>query len=285
MGEAGILLRKTSFLRKQVERQFISSRQTQCRSRPLIANSFPKSGTHLLTQILESLPGVTNYLTFLASLPSWEYRERSEKSTLRRIRRFVGGELVSAHLFHRPEYAEALRQRGAVHYFIYRDPRDVVCSEAHYLATMAPFHRLHRVFKRQPNEADRISLSILGDQFGACPVPFANIAERFEAYRGWLEDDDVCVLRFEDLVGPNQESEIRRICGFYRERQQSVSESLKVLTQGALDAINPERSHTYRKGGGVRNWEKRFTAEHKAQFKDVAGDLLVELGYENSLDW
>lgn len=34
---------------------------------PVIANSFPKSGTHLLLQILEQLPGLTNYGSFIAS--------------------------------------------------------------------------------------------------------------------------------------------------------------------------------------------------------------------------
>jgi len=278
-----LLLRKLEYLRGQ-SRRALQSRALCLESVPIVANSFPKSGTHLLTQILEGQPGVKNYLTFLASLPSWKYVERSEMATLRKIQGFVGGEMVSAHLFYRPEYAAALRKKAAIHFFIYRDPRDVA-SEAHYLSRMARFHRLHGTFRRLADEKEQLSLSILGDAHRACPVPYGNIAQRFRMYQGWLTDPDVCALRFEDLVGPEQPAEVARICRFFLERQSKVEATEGQLVEQALKAINPERSHTYRPGGGVRNWEKRFTPQHKAQFKEVAGDLLIELGYESDLDW
>jgi hypothetical protein len=55
---------------------------------------------------------------------------------------------------------------------------------------------------------------------------------------------------------------------------------LPVLVQ----AIQPKKSHTFRTGktGG---WREFFTAEHKKLFKDVAGDLVVRLGYEKTSDW
>lgn len=78
---------------------------------------------------------------------------------------------------------------------------------------------------------------------------------------------------------------MRRICAWYRDRSLKCDESVDRLTERALQAIAPERSHTFRKGGGARNWERRFTPEHKEQFKSVAGELLVELGYEQDLNW
>lgn len=281
-----IILRKTKFLILQRKRFFKKAFGSKQEHRSVVlANSFPKSGTHLLTQILEQLPHLRNYLSFLASLPSWRYLERSPEVTLRRIRGFVDGEMVSAHLFFRSEYAQELSARGVIHYFIYRDPRDVVCSEAHYLATMAPFHRLHRVFKRQSSEAERISFSILGDSFAPTPVPYANVCERFRVYEGWLNDPEVCAVRFEDLVGERQVDEVRRICRWFKERSPACEETEDALVDRALAAIAPEKSHTFRKGGGLRNWERRFTLEHKEQFKSVAGALLVQLGYEENDKW
>jgi hypothetical protein len=32
-------------------------------------------------------------------------------------------------------------------------------------------------------------------------------------------------------------------------------------------------------------WRDFFTEEHKPLFKEVAGDLMVRLGYERSNDW
>ena len=98
---------------------------------PVLANSFPKSGTHLLVQIVEGLPDRTNYGTFLASnTSSFQLRERSPENTCGFIRGFVPGEIVRGHLYYDPAYAEELNRRRTVNYFVYRDPRDVVVSEA-----------------------------------------------------------------------------------------------------------------------------------------------------------
>src|SRR5262245_30165889 len=66
---------------------------------PVLANSFPKSGTHLLDQIADALPDRLNYGAFLSSMTSsFQYRLRTNESTLRFINRTVPGELVRAHL-------------------------------------------------------------------------------------------------------------------------------------------------------------------------------------------
>jgi len=51
-----------------------------------------------------------------------------------------------------------------------------------------------------------------------------------------------------------------------------------------VDAIQPKKSHTFR-SGKTGGWTQHFTDEHKELFKDVAGDLLVRLGYEPGNEW
>ena len=51
-----------------------------------------------------------------------------------------------------------------------------------------------------------------------------------------------------------------------------------------IEAIQPKKSHTFR-SGKTGGWREFFTEEHKKLFKDVAGDLLVRLGYEKNNDW
>jgi len=97
-------------------------------SPPIVVNSFPKSGTHLLTQILESFPGIRNYGTFIASLPSLSYRERGDRRILSKLNKIVPGEMVSAHLFYKSSFRSAISDKNIVHYFIFRDPRDVYAS-------------------------------------------------------------------------------------------------------------------------------------------------------------
>jgi hypothetical protein len=54
---------------------------------------------------------------------------------------------------------------------------------------------------------------------------------------------------------------------------------------GALgDSIDPQRSPTFRTGK-VGSWRSQFSPENKALFKEIAGDLLVRLGYEQDNNW
>jgi hypothetical protein len=57
-------------------------------------------------------------------------------------------------------------------------------------------------------------------------------------------------------------------------------EALEIL----IEAIQPRKSHTFR-SGKTGGWKEYFTEEQKALFKEVAGDLLVRLGYEENNDW
>ena len=56
------------------------------------------------------------------------------------------------------------------------------------------------------------------------------------------------------------------------------------LNQIIETEINPHRSHTFREGKSG-NWRRRFTDRNREEFKNVAGTLIVELGYEAGPDW
>lgn len=248
----------------------------------VLANSLPKSGTHLLSQILEALP-VNNYGTFWASTPSISFRERKNETIIGSIEKSAPGELASAHLFYDDEVAKALANLNTAHFFIYRDPRDVVVSEAYYLAHMNKWHRLHVHFKRLASFEEQIMFAIQGAD-ADFPFDYPDIGTRFKRYAGWLNREDVYSVKFEDLVSEVREVTVDNIVAYYLERANCTSTNKRELTQKAIDHIDPERSHTYRKGkaGG---WRHHFNESHKKAFKRVANDLLIELGYEASDDW
>lgn len=191
-------------------------------------------------------------------------------------------ELVGAHLFYSDVVREALLRRHAVHYFIYRDPRDVVVSEAYYLAHMNRWHRLHKHFKQLETPEARIRFAITGAEKQA-PFYYPDIEERFARFRGWLDADETLCLRYESLISERQTALVHDIVRFYlKQTEQDCSENELVTT--ALKNIDPGKSHTFRKGESG-SWQKTFTQEHKDLFKHYAGNLLVELGYETDLDW
>ena len=111
----------------------------------------------------------------------------------------------------------------------------------------------------------------------------SNVRERYDSYLGWLNQPDVLCLRFEDLI-LERDVALARILGFLEVRgldlQIPRDQAVETLKAGIL----PQQSGTFRKGE-PGNWREHFTQTNKAQFKEVAGDLLVRLGYEELHDW
>ena len=252
-------------------------------SPPIIANSFPKSGTHLLIQVLLALPKTRDWGLFLAALPSFSYQEIPPRKMKKKIDKIVPGELVGAHLHHSKEMASVLNQKKAVHYFVYRDPRDVAISEAYYLTYMNRWHRLHKYFLALPDMESRIRFSITGARDPKFPFSYPDIEKRFRRYSPWIHYSEVYSLKFEDLNGGNREQVVSEIIRFYSKRSNQALSRRRYMKK-ALTNINPASSHTFRKGrsGG---WKNELTEEHKKLFKDIAGKLLIDLGYEKNRDW
>ncbi|TWU28089.1 sulfotransferase domain-containing protein [Bythopirellula polymerisocia] len=283
------IVRKGSTLLLQIPKSIARSSDSpekRAAKPPVFANSFPKSGTHLLDQIVEAFPGMRNFGSFLSSMTSsFQFRERTRQSTLNFISSTIAGELTRAHLFFSEEYAAALAKRNVIHFFIYRDPRDVVISEAHYLRSLNRWHRLHKVFRSTPTLDDAIMLSIQGLQDCNGSLNYPDIGTRFERYAGWIGRSDVYSMRFEDLVGDLRDQILDEMIDFYQQGTlELMGENSADIKVNMITNIAPERSHTYRKGksGG---WRDRLKVQHREEFKRVAGDLLIQLGYEQNLNW
>ena len=275
------VIRKSAAYAKQVPRAAARLRATPDdyqRSPPVLGNSFPKSGTHLLLQILRGF-APQHYGSFIASLPSVTFRERSRETHLRLIDRITPGEAVPAHLFFDEAYAQALARKNVVHFFIYRDPRDVAVSDAHYLTYMTRWHRLHGHFARKlQTDDERVSAAIFGVHEPGFAYDYPDIGQRFARYRGWLGRDDVFAVRFEDLVSPRRAELVRRMASFYAARC-SQPRDVDALAQAAVRQIDGRRSHTFRKGQAGA-WRSAMSDRHVTELERVAGRVLDDLGYD-----
>jgi Sulfotransferase domain len=252
----------------------------------LLANSFPKSGTHLLTQVLQGFPAigpaVDSGLPAIVTYEGDSGRERQEAEILSDLRRLKAGDLAYGHLHALPEVVRFLCQPGYAAFFILRDPRDVVVSHVHYVTEMEPNHIHHRFYNEELHNFDeRLAVSILGRPDG--PVPFPNVQTRFEPYLGWLDHAEVLVLHFEDFI-QQQEAALGEVLDHAVQRGFPLQASRLAAIQVLADSINPRRSPTFR-SGKVGGWRDQFSAENKLLFKQVAGNLLVRLGYEQGDDW
>ena len=251
----------------------------------LFANSFPKSGTHLLTQVLQGMtrlgPAVDSGLPAIATFEGDSGRPRPAAEILADLRRLRPGDIAYGHLHALPEAVDFLCRPGCAPYFILRDPRDVVVSHVHYVTEMANRHVHHDYYQSLGSFAERLRVSILGrPEFGD---DFPDIRRRFEPYTGWLDRPEVLTLRFEDLIEDRQAA-LSRILDHARRRGFPLFVDERAALDLLAESIDPQRSPTFR-SGRTGGWRDQFDEDNKRMFKEVTGDLLIRLGYETDHDW
>ena len=264
--------------------RYASLRQPPAGWPAILGISFPKSGTHLLDQILLGFSKVAPFSrrlhSFYAEYEGESGRSRPSEQALAWLHALRPRDIASAHLFARPEVIAQVASSTFVPYFIFRDPRDVAVSHVFYVTEMETRHVHHDHYASLPDFDSRLRVSILGRP--ELEIDFPNIAQRFEPYMAWLDCPEVLKLHFEDLV-----LDRTRVLDLILDRFLARVPLLlpRAVLRNALESsINPRRSPTFRTGK-TGEWKRHFTAEHIRLFKSVAGDLLLRLGYETDNGW
>jgi len=251
---------------------------------PIFGNSKPKSGSHLLFQILNGFTQIMPY-KYVAAEPVRTINKDGGRRTVARVandlRRIPPGVIGWGYVEATPENVAVLCRPERVNYFVYRDPRDLLVSQVFFATEMYEGHGMHEFYKSLPDFGERLKIAITGiDRDG---LKMVSVRQRYEGVFEWLEQPSVMCLRFEDLID-NRDVFLNTML----EEVEKTGYKIPIQRERALkilvEAIQPKKSQTFRVGktGG---WKEYFTEEHKALFKDVAGDLLVSLGYEKNNDW
>jgi sulfotransferase family protein len=250
----------------------------------LLGISFPKSGTHLLDQILLGFSKVAPFSlrlhSFYAEYEGESGQKRAPEQAIAWLDSLHPLDVASAHLFARPNVVTRITSSAFVPYFIFRDPRDVVVSHVFYVTEMEARHVHHNYYQSLPNFNARLNVSIVGRP--DTNIEFSNIADRFAPYLGWLDQPSVLKIHFEDLIN-DRTPMLNRILDHFLARV-PLQTPRPLILKYLESSINPGHSPTFR-SGKTGEWKKHFTDQHKRIFKDAAGDLLVRLGYEENNDW
>jgi hypothetical protein len=149
-----------------------------------------------------------------------------------------------------------------------------------------PRHQFHRRFANPIHTFDERLLAVIegvpGDRHSHCLL---SVSERLAKYAEWLEDGSVCVVRFEDLVGPAgggdervQLETVQRISD-HIERPLNTAEARRVAAK-----VFSQKSATFH-GGYIERWKKVFKDRHKSAFKSQAQTYLEALGYVSHANW
>lgn len=250
----------------------------------IFGNSKPKSGSHLLFQILSGYTRIMPY-AYVADEPIRTIRKDGGRRTIGEVaadlRRISRGVIGWGYVEASPENLAVLCQPGHVNYFVYRDPRDLLVSQVFFATDMYEGHGMHEFYKSLSDFGERLKVAITGiDRDG---LKMVSVKDRYEGVFEWLDQPDVMCIRFEDLIN-QRDATLNVMLDEVEKTGYKIptprEKSLKILAQ----TIQPKKSQTFR-SGKTGSWKEYFNDEHKALFKDVAGDLLVRLGYEINNDW
>ena len=140
---------------------------------------------------------------------------------------------------------------------------------------------MHTYYNSLPDFGERLKAAITGvDRDGLYMV---SVRQRYEVVFRWLEQAHVMCIRFEDLINSRDQT-LNAMLDEIESTGYKIPTGRAKAMEILVGVIQPKKSHTFRLGktGG---WKEHFTVEHKKLFKDVAGDLLVRLGYEKNNDW
>jgi hypothetical protein len=250
----------------------------------VLGNAMPKSGSHLIIQVLQGLVRVGPFVN--PGLPPVNRAEDNGKlhdeAVLQNINRMQPGDIAYGYISACEPFLAALTAPGRATVFVYRDPRDMIISHIFYATQMHPGHWMRRYYTETlTSMEERINAAIEGvEEPGTELTP---IRRRYESYLGWLKQPAVLSLRFEDLIR-NRVEALSRLLDYLEERGYQP----KVVREQALEALEagiaPGKSGTFRKGK-PGNWREHFTEANKALFKEQTGDLLLHLGYEADNNW
>lgn len=250
----------------------------------VFGNAMPKSGSKLLWQVLRGFSQIGPFIeTGRGPIRTITIhgRTRSSDEILADLHRLAPGDIAMGYLNATPENIRCLCQPGWATFFILRDPRDMLVSHVFYATDMYAGHGMHKYYQSLPGMAERLTVAIRGIRQEGAQLP--DVGERYRRVAGWLECPEVMVLHFEDFI-LRRERTIEAMLSHLEKRGYHLSIHRQQAIQKLIDAIDPKRSPTFRKGQ-VGDWREYFTDQHKRLFIDVAGDLLVRLGYEQKNDW
>ncbi len=251
---------------------------------PIFGNAKPKSGSHLLLQVLNGFCRIMPY-RYVAAEPirtiKYEGGRRTPEEILADLRTIPSGVIGWGYLDATPENASFLTRSGRANFFIYRDPRDMLVSQVFFATDMHEEHGMHDFYNSLPDFGERLKVAITGiNRDGLFMV---DVKQRYAGVFEWLAQPNVMCIRFEDLIN-NRDATLSAMLDEVEKTGYKIPTPRAEALPALVEAIQPRKSRTFR-SGKTGGWRQYFSDEHKQLFKEVAGDLLVRLGYEKNNDW
>lgn len=165
-------------------------------------------------------------------------------------------------------------------FFVFRDPRDITVSWYYSVKY------IHPIMGRIQEHRDKLHLLSIAEGLSYC-INYLNEYGIFKALESWLDfaeaDSYVILIRFEDMIDPEKQlsilSSLFQHCCF----ELTDRDIERLLKKYRFDLMKKKHSRggisPYRKGT-PKDWKNHFNEDLIAQFKELTGNLVKRMGYE-----
>jgi hypothetical protein len=237
----------------------------------------PKSGTTWLAQLLQEIPGYQ---------PAYAY-DPDGCNLLHKVCKdnFAylpthGHYVMKLHTEYSKEAMQVFDSYNINPIIMYRDLRDQ-CVSRYFHVLHDPTHRHYTLYNSLPkNEGMTHNLQIA-------------LAYYPNWIKNWITEmkthpDRFYEVRYEDLRA-DAKTTLMGVLSFYgiqlsNEQVEQIVKKVSSQTKFDIRENLNKKSGTARKGI-VGDWRNHFTEEHVKLFKEQCGQLLIDCGYENDLNW
>ncbi len=209
-----------------------------------------------------------------------EYPVSVSQNWLNKTLSINDNQYLSGHAAYSEQLDHLVRSKGLKMLQIYRDPRAVLVSWAKYVVEEEnSWYTFHDFFKAM-DLRKRIRFLIQGGDING--IYYSSFREVIERSGGWINSDNVVVVKFEDLVGSKGggSDEIQR---------EAISKILKhvgkELQGNELDKVQTNLfggTHTFR-GGQIDGWIRDFDEKENLMIiNELKGmEVMRYLGYQD----
>lgn len=248
----------------------------QLANRKVLVNGSPKTGTTWMYTMIASLPGFQ---------PVGNYDGRID-----RYKTAARGDVVHGHDFFSDNLHQLLRSNHFRTVLMIRDPRDQLVSRMFHLQRKN-VHGGSERYREMPLE-DLMILCIEGND------DLPGMDTLTDLTLSWFDAPQTHLVRYETLLRQTEQQmvEVLRHVGFAekqlrplayitarRNRFERLSKGRRIWKNGRKPGQENRTSH-FRKGISG-DWKNHFKPIHVERFKAVAGQQLIDLGYETDFDW
>lgn len=231
----------------------------------VFSNSIPKCGSFLLIKALR------NIVHFHKEHGALQYKD----DRLKAIKLVKNRELIYGHQQNNKVVLDALKDANFTIFMIVRDPRDMVISKYYYIKANSHFNRYKRFHQIGKQQAFReIILNVHDGAHGVKRQQY-DLGEWYERFSQYWTDPEVCLLRFEDLIGSkgggSDEAQMKSLAKILRALKLNCD--LKPIANNLYGS-----SETFRKGS-IQQYKDEMSEENQALALELASDVHKKLGY------